>query len=80
MNFLLLSTPLFPRTWKKNSLLLALSFSCLLTQAQQGILQTKVSIQIKNQTIAQALEKIEEKTGCSFIYSPNLIDAQKKYR
>lgn len=78
MNFLLLSTPLFPRTWKKNSLLLALSFSCLLTQAQQGILQTKVSIQIKNQTIAQALEKIEEKTGCSFIYSPNLIDAQKK--
>ncbi|GEM63478.1 TonB-dependent receptor [Sphingobacterium faecium NBRC 15299] len=78
MNFLLLSTQLFSRTWKKNSLFLALSLTCLWTQAQQGILHTKVSIQLKNQTIAQALEQIEEKTGCTFIYSPNLIDAHRK--
>jgi len=78
MNFLFPNKTRIPSKWRKTGLFFALSLSCLLAEAQQGILNTRVSIQLKNQTVAQALENIEQKTGYTFIYSPNLIDATKK--
>jgi len=78
MNFLLLSAQVFRKTWKNTGLFVALFLSGMSTQAQQGILNTRISIQVKNQTIAEALEKIEEKTGYTIVYSPSLLSTDRK--
>jgi len=78
MNFLLPNRKVSSKRWKSTVLFITLFLACFTVHAQQGILNTKISIQLKNQSIAAALEKIEEITGYTFIYSPNLLDTNKK--
>ena len=77
MNFLLNNGHRPMTSFKRMSLVLALSLAGLSLQAQTEILSKQFSINLKNQSLAAALAKIEQQTGCTFVYSPNLLDAKQ---
>ncbi|SEK78263.1 TonB-dependent receptor [Parapedobacter koreensis] len=78
MNFSLFSTTYLSHLFKTLILILWLTLITSLSWAQSDILQKRISIQVNDVTLAQALEQIEEKAGCTFIYSLNLLDAGRK--
>ncbi|RZK77628.1 MAG: TonB-dependent receptor, partial [Pedobacter sp.] len=59
-------------------LFIGLFLCCLGVNAQNNLLNKRISIQIKNQTITEALLKIEDKANSKFIYSPDLFNSQSK--
>lgn len=80
MNFLLFSTTYLSSALKAASAFLIISLMLLTpcAWAQPGILQKRISIQLNDITLERALEQIEAKAGCTFIYSLNLLDADRK--
>lgn len=78
MNFLLFSTRLFSRMGKTIVLILLTIFITNSAMAQTTALKKRISIQLNNVSITQALAEIETKAGCSFIYSPDLLNANRK--
>lgn len=78
MNFLLVSTTYFSNALKTTILTLSLALITSVSLAQSGILQKRISIQLAEVSLSQALEQIESKAGCTFIYSPNLLDTDRK--
>lgn len=78
MNFLLFSTRLFSRVPKTILLLTLTTLISISALAQSTLLKKRISIQVNKVSIAQALEEIENKAGCSFVYSPNLLDVNRK--
>ncbi len=78
MNFLLFSTTYFSHSLKTVTLTLSLVLFATLSWGQSGILQKRISIQLNDVTLTQALEQIEQKAGCTFIYSLNLLDTDRR--
>ncbi|WP_134091211.1 TonB-dependent receptor [Olivibacter sp. XZL3] len=77
MNFLLLSTTLFSRALKTSLLIILFTLLTLCVTAQQALLEKKISVHRSRVSISEVLEEIETTTGCSFTYSPNLLDVEK---
>lgn len=78
MNFLLFSTRLFSLALKTILLITLTIFISLSVSAQSTLLKKRISVQVNNVSIAKALEEIEAKAGCSFIYSPDLLEVNRK--
>ncbi|GGH73775.1 iron complex outermembrane receptor protein [Filimonas zeae] len=58
--------------------LLVLPFKSLHAQQGAGLLQTKITLRLTQVPLADALAAIGDKAGCTFSYSSNQLDAQKK--
>lgn len=78
MNFLLFSTTLFSRVGKTILLITISTLISISAWAQATVLKKRISVQANNISVAQALEEIESKAGCSFVYSPDLLDVNRK--
>lgn len=78
MNFLLFSTGLFSRALKTIILITLTAFIPFSAWSQSALLKKRINIQVTNISIAQTLEEIETKAACSFIYSPDLLDVNRK--
>lgn len=78
MNFLLFSRSLFSHALKTSLLIILIIFTSVSAWAQTPLLKKRISLQINNISIAKALEEIETKAECSFIYSPDLLDVNRK--
>ncbi|MCR4029593.1 MULTISPECIES: TonB-dependent receptor [Flavobacterium] len=61
----------------KITLLLILCLNSKQLTAQNAILEKEVTLSFKNETIANALTKIEEQTGCTFSYAPNVFKSDR---
>jgi hypothetical protein len=61
----------------KNLLIVILIAIVMPSFAQQELLQKKVSLSLKNQTLEQAIEELKKSTGFNFSYSSNFLPFQK---
>ncbi|CAA9197220.1 Vitamin B12 transporter BtuB [Flavobacterium bizetiae] len=61
----------------KITLFLILCFNAQNITAQNAILDKEVTLSFKNETIANALTKIEEQTGCIFSYTPTVFKTDR---
>ncbi|MEN7549182.1 TonB-dependent receptor [Rapidithrix thailandica] len=50
------------------------------TFAQADILSKKVTLQVQTLSLQQALEALEQHTGCTFSYAPDMIDSSRKVK
>jgi iron complex outermembrane recepter protein len=78
MNFLLYSTKPFSVIWKKASLLYFITLISLSASAQSPLLKKRLTIQLTNLPIAQILEELEANTGCTFVYSADLLPVEEQ--
>lgn len=54
------------------------AFVSVTASAQSGILSKRISIQLREQPLSTALDEIEARAGCIFIYNVTLLDANRK--
>jgi len=78
MNFLLFRATLFSHALKTSILIILIFVTSISASGQTSILKKRISIQVSNLSIANALGEIEAKAGCSFVYSPDLLNADRK--
>ncbi|WP_176146179.1 TonB-dependent siderophore receptor [Parapedobacter luteus] len=78
MNFLRFNHSYVSITAKTLAILSAALLCAAASYAQSTILQKRISIQRAETTLAQALASLEAEAGCTFIYSPDLLDTDRK--
>lgn len=77
MNFLPFRATLFSDALRTGILLLAFNLILIAAIAQSSILQKQVSVTVQGAKISTALQQIEAAAGCTFVYSPNLLDIDR---
>jgi len=78
MNFLPYSTQAFSAIWKKAGLLLCISLIALSAKAQSTLLKKRVTVHLSNVSVSQILEALETNSGCTFVYSADLLDVDRQ--
>ncbi|QEL03420.1 TonB-dependent siderophore receptor [Olivibacter sp. LS-1] len=78
MNFLPYSTKAFSVIWKKASILLCILLIALSATAQTSLLKKRISVHLNNVSVSQILEALETHSGCTFVYSADLLDVARQ--